>query len=94
MGHEGYSGLSTKAKPFGQTTDFSPGGGKHNPKTVSLVKATQHLKKQFNMKALVIEIAHVLFTSPLGLFGMDIQPEAKAEKQPHMNFWDILDSRC
>ncbi len=46
------------------------------------------------MKALVIEIAHVLFTSPLGLFGMDIQPEAKAEKQPHMNFWDILDSRC
>ena len=50
MGHEGYSGLSTKAKPFGQTTDFSPGGGKHNPKTVSLVKATQHLKKQFSME--------------------------------------------
>ena len=52
MGHEGYSGLSTKAKPFGQTTDFSPGGGKHNPKTVSLVKATQHLKKQFSMETI------------------------------------------
>ena len=52
MGHEGYSGLSTKAKPFGQTTDFSPCGGKHNPKTVSLVKATQHLKKQFSMETI------------------------------------------
>ena len=93
MGHEGYSGLSTKAKPFGQTTDFSPGGGKHNPKTVSLVKATQHLKKQFNMKALVIEIATVLFTAPLGLVKVNPQPES-GEKQPPMNFWDILDSRC
>ena len=51
MGHEGYSGLSTKAKPFGQTTDFSPGGGKHNPTYQALVKATQHLKKQFSMEA-------------------------------------------
>lgn len=46
------------------------------------------------MKALVIEIATVLLAAPFWLFGMDIQPEAKAEKQPPMNFWDILDSRC
>ena len=45
------------------------------------------------MKALVIEIATVLFTAPLGLVKVTPQPES-GEKQPHMNFWDILDSRC
>lgn len=45
------------------------------------------------MKALVIEIATVLFTAPLGLIKVSPAPESR-EKQPPMNFWDILDSRC
>ena len=45
------------------------------------------------MKALVIEIATVLFTAPLGLVKVNPQSES-GEKQPPMNFWDILDSRC
>jgi len=45
------------------------------------------------MKALIVEIATVLFTAPLGLVNLPIKEET-GEKQQPMNFWDILDSRC